>query len=447
MTRDEWRAGTSLASIFALRMLGLFLLLPVFALHARTLPGGDNLTLVGLALGAYGLTQAVLQIPFGVASDRVGRKKVIVAGLLLFIAGSLVGAVAEDVVTLVVARCLQGAGAISAAVTALAADLTREQHRTKVMAMIGSTIGLVFAGSLVLAPLLYNGIGMDGMFALIAALGLAALLVVWRLVPAPPLLLTAVRRASLGEVARDGQLLRLNFGVFALHLIQMAMWVAVPAALLNAGGLPLASHWQVYLPVVLVSFALMVPAIIQAERKGRMKQVFLSAIGLLLAAQLGFMLGYESMAVVIAMLLVFFVAFNIMEASQPSLVSRLAPPEAKGAALGIYNTVQSLGAFLGGTLGGVFGQHFGAVGVFGLCAAVALIWLLVALGMKAPPVLASREVPIDAGVDLEGLRQKLSSLPGVREAIVVPERRVAYIKLYKERCDEQRLQEILEGRA
>ncbi len=244
MTSAERRAGMSLAAIFALRMLGLFLILPVFAVHAAGIPGGDNLTLVGLAIGAYGLTQACLQIAYGAASDRFGRKPVIVFGLVLFVLGSVVAALADSIHMIIAGRVLQGAGAISAAVTALAADLTRDQHRTKVMAMIGSSIGLVFALSMVAAPLLYAAIGMDGIFWLTAVLAFGAIgVLLWVVPEAPP-----VPRANGGrfiDVLRDGQLMRLNFGVFALHLIQTTMWVMVPAALVSSGGLPVPEHWKV----------------------------------------------------------------------------------------------------------------------------------------------------------------------------------------------------------
>ncbi|MCB1959238.1 MAG: MFS transporter, partial [Rhodocyclaceae bacterium] len=264
MTPAERRTGAALAGIFGLRMLGLFLILPVFAVHARGLPGGDNLALVGLALGIYGLTQACFQIPFGIASDRFGRKPVIIFGLLLFAAGSALAAMATSVQWIVVGRALQGAGAISAAVTALAADLTREQHRTKVMAMIGSSIGLVFALSLVAAPVLYAAIGMSGIFWLTAGLALLAIVMLRRAVPTPPRVEAKMVRFS--GVLRDTQLLRLNLGIFTLHLVQMAMFVVVPAALVAQGDLPIAAHWKIYLPAVLASFALMIPAIIVAER-------------------------------------------------------------------------------------------------------------------------------------------------------------------------------------
>ncbi len=384
MTPDERRAGISLAAIFALRMLGLFLILPVFAVHAPGIPGGDDLTLVGLAIGAYGLTQACLQIAYGAASDRFGRKPVIVFGLVLFVLGSVVAALADGIHMIIVGRVLQGAGAISAAVTALAADLTRDQHRTKVMAMIGSSIGLVFALSMVAAPLLYQAVGMDGIFWLTAALALGAIgVILWAVPAAPP-----VPRAtgSFIDVLRDGQLMRLNFGVFALHLIQTTMWVMVPAALVTGGGLALADHWKVYLPAVLVSFVIMVPAVIIAERHDRLKQVFNAAVLLLALVQFGLYLFGDALIPLALLLTLFFVAFNILEATQPSWISRIAPPASKGTALGVYNTLQSIGLFLGGLVGGWLGQQYGAGAVSLACGALALLWLALAATMNPPPL-------------------------------------------------------------
>ncbi|GLT22066.1 MFS transporter [Zoogloea oryzae] len=383
MSPAERRAGLSLAAIFALRMLGLFLILPVFAVHAHGMPGGDNTAMVGMAIGAYGLTQAFLQIPFGAASDRFGRKPVIVVGLLLFVIGSVVAAMAQDVQTVVVGRVLQGAGAISAAVTALAADLTRDQHRTKVMAMIGSSIGLVFAVSMVAAPLLYAVIGMSGLFWLTAALAVGAIFTIVFIVPAAPPVPRAVGRFS--EVLANGQLMRLNFGVFALHLMQTAMWVLVPAGLV-AAGLPIAEHWKVYLPAVLLSFVVMVPAIIVAEKRGKMKPIFNAAIGLLLVVQIGlYVEGSAGMWPLAILLTLFFVAFNVLEATQPSWISKIAPAHAKGTALGVYNTLQSVGLFVGGALGGWLAQHVGPGAVSLLGCGLAVAWLILASGMAPPP--------------------------------------------------------------
>jgi len=382
MTPAERRTGAVLAAIFGLRMLGLFLVLPVFSVLAAGLPGGDDLLLVGIALGAYGLTQAFLQIPFGMASDRFGRKPVIVAGLLVFAAGSLLCAIAPDIHWMIVGRVLQGAGAISAAVTALAADLTREQHRTKVMAMIGASIGLVFASSLVIAPPLAAAIGLSGLFILIGILALAAIVLLFVAVPPAPTF-SPQPRTPFMTVLRDAQLARLNVGVFILHLMQTALWVVVPATLV-AGGMPGGEHWKVYLPAVLLSFAVMVPAIMAAERRGKLRAVYASAVALLIVVQAGLAFSGGGLWGLAAWLLLFFVAFNILEALQPSMISRLAPGAVRGAALGIYNTMQSLGLFFGGLMGGWLAKHHGPESVHLLCVVAGIIWLLVAVRVQAP---------------------------------------------------------------
>ena len=387
MTPGELRASVSLASIFALRMLGLFLILPVFAVHARTLPGGDDATLIGLALGVYGLTQGLLQIPFGMASDRLGRKRVIVFGLLLFAAGSFVAAGAHDLVTTILGRAVQGAGAISAAVTAFIADSTRDSQRTKAMALVGASIGLTFALSLVGAPLLYGAIGMGGIFALTGLLALAAIGVVTVVTPPAPLAAPAAgaARTPFVAIALEPDLLRLNVGIFVLHAVQMAMFVVLPTWLADRGGLALGDHWKLYLPVVLLSFALMMPPLMWSERNGRLRGLFLGAVTLLLAVQLVLAVQPAGLVPFAALLLGFFVGFNVLEASLPSLVSRLAPPDAKGAALGIYNTTQAFGLFFGGLLGGWVQQGWGRSAVFAACAALMALWLLVAAGQQRWP--------------------------------------------------------------
>lgn len=393
MSSDEKRAGISLAAVFALRMLGLFLILPVFSIYAKDLPSGRDVALVGVALGAYGLTQACLQIAYGAASDRFGRKPVIVFGLALFAVGSFVAAAADDIFAVIAGRVLQGSGAISAAVTALAADLTREQHLTKVMAMIGSSIGLVFAVSMVGAPLLYVTIGMSGIFVLTGGLALLAIFVVLAVVPAAPMVPRQPTWQSFVEVLTHRQLLRLNFGVFALHLVLTAMWVLLPAELIRTGALPVAEHWKVYLPALLLSFLVMIPAIIVAERLARMKLVFNAAIVLLLIVQAGFGLLATGLYELAFWLTLFFVAFNILEATQPSLISRIAPPHAKGAALGIYNTTQALGLFLGGVFGGALAKYVGSYAVWFGGATLTIIWLGLGVTMTMP---ALRRNPPDS---------------------------------------------------
>jgi MFS family permease len=392
MTAEEIRAGASLAGVYGLRMLGLFIILPVFAVHAATLRGGDDLTLVGLALGAYGLAQGILQIPFGWASDRVGRKPVLYAGLLVFAAGSFLGVAADDIWIAIAARVLQGAGAISSVAMALAADLTREQHRTKIMAMIGSTIGLMFAISLVGAPLLYESIGMGGLFALTGALSLAAMWIVKTQVPDPaPAAAASDPKTSVRASILHPELLRLNAGIFVLHIVLYAMFVVVPPLLVNA-GLALSEHWKVYLPVVLLSFALMVPAILYADRRNRPKPVLVGAVALLAAVEAALGAVDPGVAVLAALMLGFFVAFNLLEAMLPSLVSRIAPAHGRGTAIGVYNTTQTLGVFFGGLLGGWVARHHGAAGVFYMCAGLSALWLAVAAGMRPVPLPKPRAV-------------------------------------------------------
>jgi MFS family permease len=382
MSSQELRAGASLAAIFGLRMLGLFLILPVFAVHAPQLAGGDNLTLVGAALGAYGLAQALLQVPFGMASDRLGRKPVIVAGLVIFALGSFLAASATDIWTAIAGRTLQGVGAISSVVVALAADLTREQHRTKTMAMIGATIGFSFALSLVAAPALYRVIGMGGLFVLTGVLSLVAIAVVVLVVPPPrPHALAPAAEGGLRAALLDPQLLRLNAGIFVLHAVQMAMFVVVPP-LLVAAGLPVSEHWQLYLPVVLVSFALMVLPVLHADRHNAARGVMLGSIALLAVVQAALAAAGASVAVLAFLLVAFFTAFNVLEALIPSLVSRIAPEQARGAAIGVYNTTQTLGLFVGGVAGGWIAGRYGAAAVFGACTLLVLAWLAAAIGMR-----------------------------------------------------------------
>ncbi len=386
MTPLERRASLSLAGIFALRMLGLFLVLPVFVLEAARYPGGDDPARIGLAMGVYGLTQALLQFPFGWASDRLGRKRVIVFGLLLFAAGSLLAAAATSVDGLLFGRALQGAGAVSAAVTALLADQTRDIVRTKAMALVGASIGLMFALSLVLAPLLVAAIGLPGLFVLTAGLAFGGIATVIWGVPPEPREHANQPRGRLSDVLSHAGLLRLNFGVFVLHAVQLAMWMAVPA-LMERAGLAKADHWWIYLPAVLASFLVMGGTLFPLERRGYLRAVFLSAIGLVGLVQIGLLVaatGSPGLIPLGLLMFVFFCGFNILEASQPSMVSRIAPAKARGAALGVYNTLQSLGLFAGGVAGGALVKNFGAQGLFMVCAAAIVLWFMVAWPMRAP---------------------------------------------------------------
>ena len=385
MTATERRASGALASIFALRMLGLFLVLPVFALEARKYPGGDDPALIGMAMGIYGLTQALLQIPLGVASDHLGRKRVIIFGLLVFALGSLVAGAADTLSGVMLGRALQGAGAVSAAVTALLADLTRDNVRTKAMALVGASIGLMFAVSMVAAPVIAAHIGLSGLFVLTAVLALLGTAVVVWGVPAEPVAHKDAARGGLKQVMFNPALLRLNIGVFVLHAVQLAMWVAIPAFLVQA-GLAKDEHWQIYLPAVLGSFMLM-GGVFALERRGFLRAVFLSAIALIALVQVALLWvssGAPTIVCLAWLLFAFFCGFNVLEATQPSLVSRIAPASSRGAAMGVYNTLQSLGFFAGGVMGGQLVKSYGTQGLFLTCAALMLLWLVVAWPMVAP---------------------------------------------------------------
>ncbi len=383
----ERRASLSLASIFAMRMLGLFLVLPVFALEATKYPGGDDPAMVGLAMGIYGLTQGILQIPFGMASDRFGRKKVILIGLVIFALGSFLAAWAPTLNWLIAGRSLQGAGAISAAVTALLADMTRDVVRTKAMALVGASIGLMFAVSLVLAPWLAGQIGLSGLFVLTGVMVIGCMaVVIWGVPPEPALnYAPGSRMHGLSDVLVHADLLRLDLGAFILHAVQLAMWVAVPSMLVQA-GLAKAAHWQAYLPAVLLSFVFM-GGLFALEARGHLKAAFLGSVALIGAVQIGLWWALQmqpSVWLLGLLLFAFFVGFNILEASQPSLASRAAPAHARGAALGVYNTVQSLGFFVGGAGGGWLAKHYGSDALFIGCFALMALWLVAAWGMRAP---------------------------------------------------------------
>lgn len=386
MTPKERRSSIALAGIFALRMLGLFVILPVFALFAGTLPGGDDRLLVGAALGIYGLTQGLLQIPFGAASDRWGRRPVIATGLLLFAAGSFAASLADTLPGVILGRALQGAGAISAAVTAFLSDSVRECVITKAMAMIGASIGLTFALSLVIAPPLARLCGVPGIFALTGVLALLALAVLRLAVPDAPAVPGEAPSRSWSDIALDPVLLRLDLGVFILHAVLTALFVVMPGRLAGL-GIEAPEHWRIYLPAVLLGFAFMAPVIILSERRGRVVRsmrlmiVALAAVFALLALPAGTPGGIWPTGI---LLTVFFMAFNVLEATLPGLIARYAPRRDKGLALGIYNTAQNLGLFAGGVLGGLIARECGNAMLFLACTFAMLAWLASATGLREP---------------------------------------------------------------
>ena len=442
MPKQELRAAASLAAVFSVRMLGLFMIYPVFALAAQGLRGATPYT-IGLALGIYGLTQGLLQMPFGLLSDRLGRKPMVVAGLILFGLGSAWAASAHSIGTMIGGRALQGAGAVGSVILALVADLTAEEHRTKAMALVGMTIGLSFLVAIVTGPLVAGWIGISGIFWLMSALALLGILITLFVVPTPRR--TRVHReaepvpALIGSALRNRELLRLDFGIFALHAMLTASFLAVPALFASTLGVASRQEWLVYLPILLFSVVVMVPAIIVGERKRHMKGVLVAAVAALALSQFMLAFGGANRLVLLAALAVFFAGFNIMEASLPSLVTKTAPPGATGTATGVYSSSQFLGIFVGGLAGGWIHQRAGIGAVFEFAGALALVWLLLAATMRAPSYFASRVVRLGAGAsDPASLAQALRALPGVAEAVVVTEDGVAYLKVDSKLYDPQR---------
>lgn len=447
MSADERRAAFSLAAIFSFRMLGLFMILPVMALYAHTL-GEIDPVLIGLAIGIYGLTQALLAIPYGMMSDRFGRKPVIAFGLLVFALGSVVAAMADTVTGIIIGRALQGGGAIAAAVMAFAADLTREEHRTRAMAIIGMTIGLSFAASMAIGPLLDRWIGVPGIFWLTAALAVAGIAILYLLVPNAPAGRarrdTGAMPADFRTVLRDPQLLRLDAGVFVLHCALTATFVALPFALRDHAGLDAARHGYLYLPVLLLSLVAMVPLVIVAEKRRRLKTVFLAAIATLGAAELVLLWLYGSVAGIAVALLLFFLAFNVLEALLPSLLVKFTPADKKGTAMGVFSSAQFVGAFAGGVFGGWLYGRFGMSGVFGGVLILVSAWLLWARTMAAPRYLASYMIYVGEFTDEQSPERarELLAVPGVAEAVVVGDEGVAYLKVDNRTVDRARIEAL-----
>ncbi|MCE9786279.1 MFS transporter [Shewanella chilikensis] len=433
LSGTERKVAFSLASVFGLRMMGLFMIMPVFALYGQDLKGFSPLW-VGIAIGAYGLTQAILQIPMGILSDRIGRKPVILGGLLVFALGSVLAAMSDSIYGVVAGRALQGMGAIAAAVLALAADLTRDEQRTKVMAIIGMCIGFSFALSLLVGPVVAQHLGLSGLFALTAGLALLGMLIVQLLVPNPvahaPKGDTMAEPGKLKNMLKDPQLFRLDAGIFILHLVLTAVFVALPLDLVDA-GLVKEKHWMLYFPAFVGAFFLMVPLIIIGVKRNNTKGMFQFALVIMLASLLAMALFSHSLWVLALAIVAFFTGFNYLEASLPSLIAKFCPVGAKGSAMGVYSTSQFLGAFCGGLLGGGAYQIMGAAGVFSVAVVLLIIWLALTLGMKNPVLLKSYtlEAQVSGREQAQKMAAELSQLPGVAEAIVVLEERVAYLKV------------------
>ena len=442
----ERHAMFSIAGLYGLRMLGLFMVLPVLALYADDYTGATPL-LLGLALGVYGLTQAILQIPLGLVSDRIGRKPVIVGGLAVFVVGSIVAAMSDSMYGVIAGRALQGAGAIASTLMALVADVTREENRTRAMASIGASIGFAFLLAMILGPRISSAFGgLPAVFWATALLGCAGLL--WALVKIQVSSLPArLNRESqpvpamLGESLKDSRLLKLDVGIFTLHLILMAGFVAIPQILEGTLQLPRDSHWWVYLILLGGSFFAMIPAIITAERGGKMKPVFLSAVALVAISLAAFSQWFtQGATVALALLLLFFAAFNLLEASLPSLVSKTAPAGTRGTAMGVYSTSQFLGAFTGGVLGGWILQQHGFEMLFLTLAVLAALWLLVASTMEAPRALSGVVLKYRDGTNYQ---LELEAIPGVEEIVIVADEQSVYGKIDKKEVDWQALKPYL----
>jgi MFS family permease len=448
MDRQEYRAAGSLAAVFSVRLLGLFMIYPVFAAYAQGLSGATPY-LIGEALGIYGLSQGLLQIPFGFLSDRFGRKVMIVFGLILFAIGSAVAAMSTSIGGVIFGRVLQGAGAIGSVVLALVADLTREENRTKAMATVGITIGASFMVALVTGPILAAFIGVRGIFWLMVGFALIGIAITEFAVPSPRQL--RVHRDAetvpglIGLVLRSKELLRLDVGIFALHAMLTASFLVVPGLLRATLGISTHNDWLIYLPVLVVSVVVMVPAIVVAEKHRRMKGVFVASVVALLASQVLLYLGSGNLYVLLVALVIFFSGFNIMEASLPSLVTKTAPPDAKGTATGIYSSLQFLGIFAGGVIGGWANQAGGSTAVFIVTSALALIWLVAAATMAQPSYLTTRLMPIGDGLDADGLAARLRQVPGVAEAVVIAEEKLAYLKVDSKSFDAAKAEALAGG--
>lgn len=447
MTSSEKRATWSLAGIYALRMLGLFMILPVLSLFAEQLEGSTP-ALIGLAMSIYGLPQVLLQIPFGLLSDRFGRKKIIIIGLVMFFIGSVIAALSTTIYGVLIGRAFQGAGAVSAVIMALVADLTQEVHRTKAMAIIGISIGGSFGVGIIAGPVISGLGGVQSVFGVTAVLTLLAILAIIYIVPDPQQ--SKLHRDAefvpeeTMQVLKNPDLLRLNYGIFTLHLILMAIFVVVPS-LMRKAGLIAGHEWQVYLPVFVISMAFAVPFVILAEKKRKMKQVFLGAIVVLIMAELGLSAVHQNLVGIIGFLWLFFCGFNLLEATLPSLISKTAPADLKGTAMGAYSSSQFMGLFMGGLVGGWFNGEFGVTAVFLFCAAAAFSWLVVSLWMKPPRYVANLLISLEK-LSEQGANEfiaEMFKISGVEEITLHYEEALVYLKVDNQKLDKDQLQRLI----
>jgi len=446
MTPQESRATWGLGTVFSLRMLGMFMVLPVLTTYGMALSGASE-TLIGIAIGIYGLAQAVFQIPFGLMSDRVGRKPLIVFGLIIFCIGSIVAASTESIWGVIIGRALQGSGAIAAAVMALLSDLTREQNRTKAMAFIGISFGVTFAIAMVLGPIITHAWGLHALFWAIAGLTIVGIIITVAVVPSPATHIlnreSSMVKGSFGKVLSNPKLLKLNFGILCLHILLMSSFVVLPQVMEHA-GFPPSEHWRVYLVTMLTSFVAVIPVIIYAEKKRHMKQVFMGCVAVLLLAEIVLWSAGLHLWAVIAGIQLFFLAFNVMEAILPSLISKESPAGYKGTAMGLYSTSQFIGVAIGGSLGGYVYGNVGAGAVFLVCAAIAVVWLMVSSTMTEPPYVSSLRITLsELAVKDSALQARIMAQPGVAEAVVVPEEFSAYVKVDTKQTNRKALEQLV----
>ncbi|AHK20157.1 membrane protein [Yersinia similis] len=446
MTPLELRATWGLGTVFSLRMLGMFMVLPVLTTYGMALSGASE-ALIGIAIGIYGLSQAIFQIPFGLLSDRIGRKPMIIGGLLVFALGSIIAALSDSIWGIILGRALQGSGAIAAAVMALLSDLTREQNRTKAMAFIGVSFGVTFAMAMVLGPIVTHAFGLQALFWGIAVLALLGIVITLAVVPSADNHVlnreSSMVKGSVSKVLHNSRLLKLNFGIMCLHVLLMSSFVALPQMMANAGLAP-AQHWIVYLVTMLISFAAVVPFIIYAEIKRRMKQVFMGCVAVLFIAEVVLWFAGQDLWIIIAGVQLFFIAFNVMEAILPSLISKESPAGYKGTAMGIYSTSQFIGVAIGGSFGGwIFGLE-GADMVFAAGAIIALVWFAVSATMQEPPYVSSLRITLsESAVKNTTLEERLKAQPGVTEAVVVTAEHSAYVKVDIKQTNRNQLEQLI----
>jgi len=443
MNALERRSTFALSSIFALRMLGLFMIIPVFSVAGQSYQGATP-ALIGLAVGVYGLTQAILQIPFSLLADRFSRKPLVILGLLLFALGGAVAAMSESIYGVIIGRAIAGGGAVSAVVMALLADITREEQRSKAMAVMGMSIGVSFMVAFSLGPWLTSLVGISGLFWVTTIMGIAAISML--------LLVPKVTRhhrnyqqgyvTQLKQVLKMGDLNRLHISVFALHLLLTAMFIYMPSQLIEFADIPLSRHGLVYLPLLVISLFFAFPSIILAEKYRKMRGIFLTAIGGIVLGLLVLIFGFESKYILLLGLALFFIAFNVMEALLPSWLSKSAPIQSKATAMGVNASSQFLGAFFGGMIGGQLLILNNTSMGWGILTAIAIVWLLISFSLVQPRYLSSLVIRLPESKQTDEWTSQLLAIRGIEEVVVMPDQQVAYIKVDKQQIDDVARQDL-----